>query len=327
MALPPRRSFSETNIPTGETINTPPSVRLGIGPRTTNVVDNQPLPSISRYTQTPSFGEIRETKQLPAGRSEIAASLGNTSMSNLEHVARFKNNDISGSVENVTAAPNSVVNVYNLNTSGKKKLSAMQGMFLLRLSLFDDEGEMVSENTYWKTTLGSSKDDYKKLNDIPQADVLSEFSILEADGSTIRATATLKNNSSTPAFAIRLRLVDDKNQRILPVIMDDNYITLLPGESKTIAMEFENKNIAGMTHLLIKQYNYDEFEGGIADDIVEIQSDHAIGGPARVYNIDGTLFRVLDKNEDVRDVMLPPGIYIIETHHGTSKSSQKIMVK
>ena len=188
-----------------------------------------------------------------------------------------KDNGVSGGVEDITAAPNSVVNIYNLNTSGKKKLSTMQGMFLLKLSLFDDEGEMVSENTYWKTTLGSTRDDYRKLNDIPQADVSSEFSIVEADGTTIRTTATLKNHSSTPAFAIRLRLVDDKNQRILPVIMDDNYITLLPGESKTIDMEFENQNIAGNTHLLIKQYNYNEAEGGVANDIIEIQAEDAVG--------------------------------------------------
>ena len=207
----------------------------------------------------------------------------------------LKNNDISGGVEDITSAPNSVVNIYNLNTSGKKKLSTMQGMFLLKLSLFDDEGEMVSENTYWKTTLGSTRDDYRKLNDIPQADVSSEFSIVEADGTTIRATATLKNHSNTPAFAIRLRLVDDKNQRILPVIMDDNYITLLPGESKTIDMEFENQNIAGNTHLLIKQYNYDEAERGVANDIIEIQSDHAVDGLAHIYKIDGTLCRVLEK--------------------------------
>ena len=239
----------------------------------------------------------------------------------------LRNNDISGGVEDITSVPNSVVNIYNLNTSGKKKLSTMQGMFLLKLSLFDDEGEMVSENTYWKTTLGSTRDDYRKLNDIPQADVSSEFSIVEADGTTIRATATLKNHSNTPAFAIRLRLVDDKSQRILPVIMDDNYITLLPGESKTIAMEFENKNIAGNTHLLIKQYNYDEAEGGVANDIIEIQSEDAVGGLAHIYKIDGTLYRVLDKNEDVRDVVLPPGMYIIETHHGASKSYKKIMVK
>ena len=239
----------------------------------------------------------------------------------------LKNNDISGGVEDITAVPNSVVNVYNLNTSGKKKLSTMQGMFLLRLLLLDDEGRLVSENTYWKTTLGSSKDDYRKLNDIPQADVSSEFNIVEADGTTIKATATLKNHSSTPAFAIRLRLVDDKNQRILPVIMDDNYITLLPGESKTIAMEFDNKNIAGNTHLLIKQYNYDEAEGGVANDIIEIQSDHAVDGLVRVYNMDGTLNRVLGKNEDPRDVMLAPGIYIVGKNNGASKSYKKIIVK
>ena len=109
--------------------------------------------------------------------------------------------------------------------------------------------------------------------------------------------------------------------------MDDNYITLMPGESKTIAMEFENKNIAGNTHLLIKQYNYDETEGGIANDIIEIQSENSIGSLVRVYNIDGMLCRVLDKNEDARDVMLNPGMYIIVNNNGTSKSYKKIMVK
>jgi hypothetical protein len=91
-------------------------------------------------------------------------------------------------------------------------------------------------------------------------------------------------------------------------------------------MEYENKNIAGNTHLLIKQYNYDEAEGGVANDIIEVQSDDAVDGLAHIYKIDGTLCRVLDKNEDVRDVILPPGMYIIETHHGATKSFKKIMV-
>lgn len=239
----------------------------------------------------------------------------------------IKNNDISGLVEDINVASNSVVNVYNMNTSGKKKLTSIEGMFLIKLTLFDEGGKIASENTYWKTTIGSSKDDYKKLNDIPQANVSSEFSIVGTDDTTIKATATLKNNSSTPAFAIRLRLVDDMNQRILPVIMDDNYITLLPGESKTIAMEFEKENITGNTHLLIKQYNYDEVEGDIANDIMEIQSDNTIGGLVCVYNMDGTLCKVLDKNEDVRDAMLNPGVYIIENNNGTTHSYKKIMIK
>ena len=109
--------------------------------------------------------------------------------------------------------------------------------------------------------------------------------------------------------------------------MDDNYITLLPGELKTIAMEFDNNSITGNTHLLIKQYNYDEEEGGIANDIIDMQSDDAKGAPVRVYNMDGTLCRVLDKNEDAHDVMLTPGIYIIENNNGASKSYKKIMVK
>lgn len=238
-----------------------------------------------------------------------------------------KNNDISGRVESITAAPNSVVNVYNLNSSGRKRLSTMQGMFLLRLSLFDDGGRKVSENTYWKTTLGSSRDDYRQLNDIPQADVSSQFSIVETSGTTVRATATLKNHSATPAFALRLRLVDDRQQRILPVIMDDNYITLLPGEVKTIAMEYDNSTIVGRPHLLVKQYNYDEAEGGTSDQISEMQPGDAAGGSVRVYTVDGTLCRVLDSSEAVRDALLTPGIYIIEHNNGASVSYRKIVMK
>ena len=212
-----------------------------------------------------------------------------------------KNNDISGGVEAITVAPNSVANVYNLNSSGSKRLSTIQGMFLLRLSLFDDQGRLVSENMYWKTTLGSSKDDYQKLNDIPQADVSSEFSIVETDGTTVRATATLKNNSDTPAFALRLRLVDDRKQRILPVIMDDNYITLLPGEIKTIAMEFDNSTIQGTGHLLIKQYNYDEAEGGTANSIFEMQSAATSVG----YDLQGR--KVADKPTSRKGVHIKDG--------------------
>lgn len=239
----------------------------------------------------------------------------------------LKNNDISGAVEGVEAAPNSVANVYNLNTSGRKRLTTMQGMFLLRLSLFDDEGRLVSENTYWKTTLGSSRDDYKQLNDIPRADVSSEFSIVETDGTTVRATATLENHSATPAFALRLRLVDDNNRRILPVIMDDNYITLLPGERKTVTMEFDNAAMTGSAHLLVKQYNYDETEGGIADDIQEVRSDSDVNAPLRVYTLDGTLCRVLGRDEDLRSVILPPGMYIVGSKNDAAASYRKIMVQ
>ena len=68
----------------------------------------------------------------------------------------------------------------------------------------------------------------------------------------------------------------------------------------------------------------------IAAAVTEIDGQHvfnAVDGLVRVYNIDGTLSRVLDKNEDPRDVMLTPGIYIVGKNDGASKSYKKIIVK
>jgi len=59
-------------------------------------------------------------------------------------------------------------------------------------------------------------------------------------------TTTLKNDTKTPAFNVRLKVVGAKDgKRILPVIYSDNYITLLPGERRIITMELKNEDTRG----------------------------------------------------------------------------------
>ena len=43
-------------------------------------------------------------------------------------------------------------------------------------------------------------------------------------------------------------------ERILPVIMSDNYITLMPGEERTISVEAEPEMLKGGVSVLLKQY-------------------------------------------------------------------------
>ena len=65
----------------------------------------------------------------------------------------------------------------------------------------------------------------------------------------------LKNNAETVAFANRMRLVNKSTQkRILPVIMSDNYVTLMPGEEKIISVEVEPELLKGDVSVLLKQY-------------------------------------------------------------------------
>ena len=57
----------------------------------------------------------------------------------------------------------------------------------------------------------------------------------------------LHNPTEVPALMIRLKIVGEKDgERILPAIYSDNYVSLMPGESKTIAMHVKKADARGM---------------------------------------------------------------------------------
>jgi hypothetical protein len=61
-----------------------------------------------------------------------------------------------------------------------------------------------------------------------------------------RLTTELENTSTWPALMVRLKAVRDKSgDRILPVIYSDNYVTLLPGERRTISVELNQADTRG----------------------------------------------------------------------------------
>ena len=65
----------------------------------------------------------------------------------------------------------------------------------------------------------------------------------------------VKNNSKSVAFANRIRLVNKVTQkRVLPVIMSDNYVTLMPDEEKVISIEAAPELLKGGVSVLVKQY-------------------------------------------------------------------------
>ena len=56
----------------------------------------------------------------------------------------------------------------------------------------------------------------------------------------------LRNPSAHPALMVRLKAVREKSgDRILPAIYSDNYIALMPGESRIIRTELENADTRG----------------------------------------------------------------------------------
>ena len=84
------------------------------------------------------------------------------------------------------------------------------------------------------TTPTASYADFTALSQLPKVK-LNVSSRTERTGGNAITHVTLENPSKNLAFFVRLKL--DKGaggQEILPVIWEDNYISLLPGEKREI---------------------------------------------------------------------------------------------
>ena len=57
---------------------------------------------------------------------------------------------------------------------------------------------------------------------------------------TTSVNTTLTNSSSSLAFLIRARVLDSAGNEVLPVWWSDNYVILLPGQSRTLTATYFN---------------------------------------------------------------------------------------
>lgn len=126
------------------------------------------------------------------------------------------------------------------------------GVHFIELELRDADGNKLSDNFYWRN--GEHELDYKAINSLPEAKVNVTVTPL-GEG---RMRVHLRNESGSVSFGNRLRLVDSESgERILPVIMDDNYITLMPGGERDIEVDY--RDFTGRkVDVLVKQYGYPE---------------------------------------------------------------------
>ena len=124
----------------------------------------------------------------------------------------------------------------------------------IALEVSDAEGNFVADNFYcvgaqdnvydwknytWYDTPITSQTDLKFAFNQAEADV--QMTIAQ-DGDTY--TVTLVNNSPVVSYMNILKAKDDKGELVVPAYWSDNFITLLPGQTKTLTCKAENvKNI------------------------------------------------------------------------------------
>ncbi len=64
-------------------------------------------------------------------------------------------------------------------------------------------------------------------------------------------TVKVSNPSVTVAFFTQLKLQDEKGRSVRPAFYSDNFFNLLPGESKTVTIEFSKEDIVTSKYNLV----------------------------------------------------------------------------
>ncbi|MGC2822817.1 MAG: sugar-binding domain-containing protein [Pseudolabrys sp.] len=134
-------------------------------------------------------------------------------------------------------------------------------VYFVQLNLKDATGRLLSSNFYWlstkkpefdwqKTNLVytpiTSYEDMTRLLNLPKMHLKTTAHLRPAkDGESVQVR--LKNTSATLAFQVRLAVEAAKpGEEILPVLWDDNYVSLLPGEERTVEARFPSKHSIGL---------------------------------------------------------------------------------
>jgi exo-1,4-beta-D-glucosaminidase len=126
--------------------------------------------------------------------------------------------------------------------------------YFLALQLDDASGRTVSRNVYWLSTkpdvLAWDKSewyytpvtgyaDLTGLQQLPPAEVKAGARF--APG---RASVTLENPSKALAFLVHLAVRKGPGgEEVLPVLWEDNYVTLLPGEKRELTATYAPKDL------------------------------------------------------------------------------------
>jgi len=151
-------------------------------------------------------------------------------------------------------------------------IPAIEGLtttYFVKLTLQDAAGKVVSSNFYWLSTQPDVLDwaktnyyvtpttqqaDFKGLNDLPTVNV-DVTATTRAEGLEKVARVSLFNPSKSLAFMVRLRLLGADGNDVLPVMWDDNFVSLMPGEKREITARVAARQFTGAGTVRVEGWN------------------------------------------------------------------------
>ncbi len=151
----------------------------------------------------------------------------------------------------IEMSPTSVQKIFPLKKVLNKLYSA-HGCFL-NLRLLNTSRKVLSDNLYW---LPDSTGNYSGLQNMMKAKIITEAKRISKGQIEVK----INNPPGGPvAFFNRISLVDSiTNKRILPVFYSDNYVSILPGEKKTVFIDYEPGENTSNARVSISGWNVDK---------------------------------------------------------------------
>jgi len=152
------------------------------------------------------------------------------------------------------AGPESAAKIFEL-----PELDTISTTYFLDLRLYDQQNREIANNFYWLSTRPDVLDyqakvepwpyytpsrkfaDFTALNSLPAATVNIEHTC-KVRGQDKTVAVRLNNASDTIAFFIELKIATKNGRTIVPVFWQDNYVSLLPGETRNVEAVLPSTN-------------------------------------------------------------------------------------
>jgi exo-1,4-beta-D-glucosaminidase len=196
----------------------------------------------------PVYGYDDHSIWLVSSQYENASNLRlTTKIYNLDMTEKF-------SQENKLDAPSdSTAKIFTL-----PDVADLSPTYFLVLRLENAGGKLVGSNFYWLSTKPETLDwakstwwmtptdsfaDYTALAQLPKVK-LKVTQRTELRGEDSVTYVTIENPSNSLAFFVRLKVDQGvKGEEILPVVWEDNYISLLPGEKREVSATYRTSEL------------------------------------------------------------------------------------
>lgn len=139
-------------------------------------------------------------------------------------------------------------------------LTQKDPLVFVRLEMHNEKNDLIADNFYW---IARKAESYQRLNNLAPASIEAQVS-RNSPVQSIRNqedtwTVHLKNIGTTPSIAMKLTLFRSDNTRVLPAYYSDNYLSLLPGEQRTIVIHAPAQDAgSGSTRVTLEGWNLAE---------------------------------------------------------------------